>query len=218
MPSPVVPSQFCDAIPSANADLCTRLTRFFNIANLLCDFFSYFLDSDGTISDQAITEITQSIVPTGAYLWAATTNVGNGYLLCNGAAVSRTTYANLFAAIGTRYGSGDASTTFNLPNGGGRSLIGAGTGDNGSGGALSTRDINTKYLGEETHLQTISEMPAHTHDIQTFSSGATGGDGGDILNEPDPGVDRTHPTESTGGGTAFNVIHPCLIAFLFIKT
>jgi len=218
VPSPVTPAQFCDAIPSANADLCTRLTRFFNIANLLCDFFSYFLDSDGTISDQAITEITQTIAPTGAYLWAATTNVGNGYLLCNGAAVSRTTYANLFAAIGTRYGSGDASTTFNLPNGGGRSLIGSGTGDNGSGGALSTRDINTKYIGEETHLQTIAEMPAHTHDIQTFSSGATGGDGGDILNEPDPGVDRTHPTESTGGGTAFNVIHPCLIAFLFIKT
>jgi microcystin-dependent protein len=206
MPSPVTPAQFCDAIPSANADLCTRLTRFFNIANLLCDFFSYFLDTDGTISDQAITEITQTIAPTGAYL------------LCNGAAVSRTTYANLFAAIGTRYGSGDASTTFNLPNGGGRSLMGAGTGDNGSGGALSTRDINTKYIGEETHLQTIAEMPAHHHSIDSFSAGATGGDGGDILNEPDPGADHPHDTDDTGGGTAFNVIHPVLIAFLFIKS
>jgi microcystin-dependent protein len=39
-----------------------------------------------------------------------------GWLACNGAAVSRTTYANLFAAIGTTYGAGDGSTTFNLPN------------------------------------------------------------------------------------------------------
>ena len=41
----------------------------------------------------------------------------DGYLLCDGAAISRTTYANLFAAIGTTYGAGDGSTTFNIPNG-----------------------------------------------------------------------------------------------------
>lgn len=213
MPSPVVPSQFCDAIPSASADLCVRLTRFFNVVNLLCDFFSYFLDSDGTISDTAITEITQSIAPSGAYMWAATTNVGNGWLLCNGAAVSRTTYANLFAAIGTRYGAGDGSTTFNVPNGSSRSLMAA-----GAGVGLSNRDINSIFVGEETHLQTIAEMPSHHHTIASFASGATGGDGGDILNEPDPGVDHSHDTGDTGGGTAFNVIHPCLIAYLFIKT
>lgn len=46
----------------------------------------------------------------------AGTTVPTGYLLCDGSAVSRTTYANLFAAIGTTYGSGDGSTTFNLPN------------------------------------------------------------------------------------------------------
>jgi len=218
MPSPVTPAQFCDAVPSANADLCTRLTRFFNVVNLLCDFFSFFLNPDGTISETVITEITQTTAPTGSYLWAATTNVGDGYLLCNGAAVSRTTYANLFAAIGTRYGAGDGSTTFNIPNGGGRSHMAAGTGDNGSGGSLTNRDINTKFVGEETHLQTVAEMPSHDHDILTFGSGATGGDGGDILNEPDPGPDRTHTTEVEGGGNAFNVIHPCLIAYLFIKT
>lgn len=46
----------------------------------------------------------------------AGTTVPTGYLLCDGSAVSRTTYANLFSAIGTTYGSGDGSTTFNLPN------------------------------------------------------------------------------------------------------
>lgn len=46
----------------------------------------------------------------------AGTTIPTGYLLCDGSAVSRTTYANLFAAIGTTYGSGDGSTTFNLPD------------------------------------------------------------------------------------------------------
>lgn len=43
-------------------------------------------------------------------------SVPDGWLLCNGAAVSRSTYAALFAVIGTKHGSGDGSTTFNLPN------------------------------------------------------------------------------------------------------
>lgn len=213
MPSPVRPSQFCDAIPEASADLCTRLFRFFNVVSLLCDFMSYLLNEDGTFSDTAITDLTNSIAPTGAYLWAATTNVGDGWLLCNGAAVSRTTYANLFAAIGTRYGVGDGTTSFNIPNAGSRSLMAA-----GQGTGLTNRDINTMFVGEETHLQTVAELVAHHHNILTHSAGATGGDGGDILNEPDPGAEHNHDTDDTGGGVAFNVIHPCLIAYLFIKT
>ena len=48
-------------------------------------------------------------------IWAGTT-VPTGYLLCDGSAVSRTTYSDLFFAIGTTFGAGDGSTTFNLPN------------------------------------------------------------------------------------------------------
>ena len=55
-------------------------------------------------------------LPPGSMVPFAGTNVPKGYLLCNGAAVSRTTYAKLFAAIGTKWGVGDGSTTFNLPN------------------------------------------------------------------------------------------------------
>ena len=54
----------------------------------------------------------------------AGSTIPDGWLLCNGAAVSRTTYAKLFAAIGTRYGSGNGSTTFNLPNFNGRHVLG----------------------------------------------------------------------------------------------
>lgn len=55
-------------------------------------------------------------VPVGTIVWSAATTAPNGYLLCNGATVGRTTYSALFAAIGTTYGAGDGSTTFALPN------------------------------------------------------------------------------------------------------
>jgi len=54
--------------------------------------------------------------PTGAVLMWTTNSAPTGYLLCDGTAVSRTTYAGLFAVTGTTYGVGDGSTTFNLPN------------------------------------------------------------------------------------------------------
>lgn len=67
---------------------------------------------------QALTEMLPKLkplsVPTG--MISAFNNVPEGWLQCNGAAVSRTTYAALFAVIGTKFGSGDGSTTFNLPN------------------------------------------------------------------------------------------------------
>ena len=67
---------------------------------------------------QALTEMLPKLkplsVPTG--MISAFHTVPEGWLQCNGAAVSRTTYAALFAVIGTKYGSGDGSTTFNLPN------------------------------------------------------------------------------------------------------
>lgn len=58
---------------------------------------------------------------------ATSSTIPNGWLLCNGAAISRTTYANLFDKIGTTYGSGDGSTTFNIPDLRDRYIIGANT-------------------------------------------------------------------------------------------
>ena len=54
--------------------------------------------------------------PTGAVMAFAGSSAPEGWLVCDGSAVSRTTYADMFAVIGTTYGSGDGSTTFNLPN------------------------------------------------------------------------------------------------------
>ena len=82
-------------------------------------------------NEQAVNQLSLAIKqlasigsPTGMIAFIHATDVPDGWLLCNGAAVSRTTYANLFAKIGVKYGSGDGSTTFNLPNLDGRVLQG----------------------------------------------------------------------------------------------
>ena len=70
---------------------------------------------------------TGAQIPTGVILPFGGSTVPEGYLLCNGSAISRSTYAQLFDAIGTIYGAGDGETTFNLPDLRDRFIEGAGT-------------------------------------------------------------------------------------------
>lgn len=71
--------------------------------------------------------LNQQAILCGTVIAFAANSAPSGYLLCNGAAVSRTTYAALYAKIGTLYGSGDGSSTFNLPNLADRFVMGSGT-------------------------------------------------------------------------------------------
>lgn len=85
----------------------------------------------------------------------------NGWLLCDGSAVSRTTYATLYAVIGTTYGTGDGSTTFNLPDLRGRAPIGA-----GSGTGLTARTLGDQSIGmEDAVVPYHNHTMAHTHNI-----------------------------------------------------
>ena len=101
----------------------------------------------------------------------AATSAPTGYLLCNGAAISRTTYSDLFSAISTSYGTGDGSSTFNVPNLQSRFPIGY---DGGSSyGLAATGGATTaSYTPAGTnagHAITEAQMPSHTHD--TWGSG-----------------------------------------------
>ena len=93
--------------------------------------------------DQVIDITVSEGAQPGDYKMIAGNTIPDGWLLCNGAAVSRTTYAELFAAIGTRYGSGNGSTTFNLPNFNGRHVLGTtNTGNLGSYVSAGLPDIS----------------------------------------------------------------------------
>ena len=94
-------------------------------------------------ADQVIDITVSEGAQPGDYKMIAGSTIPDGWLLCNGAAVSRTTYAKLFAAIGTRYGSGNGSTTFNLPNFNGRHVLGTtNTGNLGSYVSAGLPDIS----------------------------------------------------------------------------
>lgn len=92
--------------------------------------------------DQVIDITVSEGAQPGDYKMIAGSTIPDGWLLCNGAAVSRETYAKLFAAIGTRYGSGNGSTTFNLPDFNGRHVLGTtNTGNLGSYVSAGLPDI-----------------------------------------------------------------------------
>jgi len=100
---------------------------------------------------------------TGAIKFSAVAAVGSGWLVCDGSAVSRTTYAALFTAIGTTFGSGNGSTTFNVPDLLGRAIVGS-----GAGSGLTSRSLAAKF-GTETHALSTAELAAHTHTDGTLA-------------------------------------------------
>lgn len=103
----------------------------------------------------------------GSYKFSPT-NTMTGYLLCNGAAVSRTTYANLYSIIGNSFGSGDGSSTFNLPDFRGRVFGGIGTGP-----GLTTRSLGNA-VGAEAIILSFPQMPYHRHRTSLAASGNDG--------------------------------------------
>lgn len=158
----------------------------------------------------------------GDYKTSAQSASHGKWLLCDGAAVSRTTYAALFALIGTAFGSGNGSTTFNLPDGRGRALIGV-----GQGSGLTNRALGA-IVGTEAHQLSISEVPAHVHDLFAsngvtlrqsnggVTSSATGLNPGGIFITGTPPVLQTM---GSGGGGSHNNMQPSLAAGnLFIYT
>lgn len=108
---------------------------------------------------------------TGTVFDFAGTTAPNGWLMRYGQAVSRATYANLFAVIGTTYGAGDGSTTFNLPDARGRATIGKDNMGGTAAGRVTTAGggVDGATLGAaggtETHTLTSAQMPTHAHTL-----------------------------------------------------
>jgi microcystin-dependent protein len=118
------------------------------------------LEAKVGINSSAVTTshdyLIKNNTPAGVINMWATTTAPTSWLLCDGTAVSRTTYAALFAVISTTYGTGDGSTTFNVPNLKGKVAVGR-----------DSADVSFDSMGEtggaKTHTLSSAEMPVHTH-------------------------------------------------------
>lgn len=131
-----------------------------------------------------------------------------GFLLCDGRAISRKDYNDLFNAIGIQFGNGDGSTTFNIPNMARRTPL-------GSGGQATPMLGNTvgSQGGEETHVMTLDELVSHTHQFDAGIPFVVGGAEGDDVT----GGKATFTTNATGNNKPFNVVQPSLVFHYFIK-
>ena len=157
--------------------------------------------SGDTLPIGAITQFSGSVAPTN-------------WLICNGQAISRTTYSELFSVIGTTYGEGDGSTTFNVPDFSSRVPQGIGEGVDENGVTKNTT-LGQTY-GEYEHKLTIDEMPTHSHGLPNVFGNFIGG----TLNQPTGTYQWHNQTTSTynaGGDQSHSIMQPILGVNFIIK-
>ena len=185
------------------------------------DQLAYYAANGTTLSG---TGSVHALMPTGAVLPFAGSSAPTGYLLCFGQAVSRTTYAALFAVVGTTYGAGDGSTTFNLPDLRGR--VAAGKDDMGGSAASRLTNSGTGNPGisgatlgasggSDRHTLTVAQMPSHSHSVPGgMVSGIDVGGAGAYLSA---GFSNNGTSTSAGGDQAHPNVQPTIVLNYIIR-
>ena len=154
--------------------------------------------------------ITKNILPIGSTIqWFADT-IPENWLLCNGQAVSRTEYAKLFTTLGTKYGIGNGSTTFNLPNLKGKVTVGFDTNDT---------EFNTlgKTGGEKKHKLTISELASHSHQQYVSTNAGSLAIRKDYKEDGESSIYPQCQTGNSGGDQAHNNLQPYMVCHYIMK-
>lgn len=208
--------------------------------------FSIIIDgvSVGSFTSGGFSGSVVNVTPPGLMFPYAGTSAPAGYLLCDGSAVSRATYSDLFDVIGTTYGSGDGSSTFNLPDLRGRviagqddmggtsanRLTGLSNGVNGdtfaATGGLESFTVATANMPSHTHTGTTSSGGSHNHTESEFNEGSQISPGGNASKggseesgntSSDGSHTHTFTTAASGSGTALGHIQPTIILNYIIK-
>lgn len=156
--------------------------------------------------------------PVGSIIAHSSTTPPDGYLYCNGQTVSRTQYAKLFSVVGTKYGQGDGSTTFHVPDLRGRFLRGVNNGsgvdpDAASRTAMNTGGATGDNVGSvqadagQTHGHTISD-PGHFHTTTVnYNAEGTGGNAF-VLEDASPAVIGPVQANTNSVATGISIIGP----------
>lgn len=148
---------------------------------------------------EGLADLIGSVAPSGAIHMWPTNSAPTGFLLCDGTAVSRATYADLFAVIGETYGAGNGSTTFNLPNFKGKVPVGRDSGQ-------TEFDVLAETGGAKTHTLITEELPSHRVDWIVEGSGMPAG------------IGFAASQQTIGGDDPHNNLQPYLIVNFIIKT
>lgn len=192
---------------------------------LLGSAFSQEFEVDGNLkvqgdiifSDESTMASASSGIPAGILAPFAGGTAPDGWLLCDGSAVSRTIYSSLFAVIATNYGAGDGSTTFSLPDLRGRMALGL---DNMGGTSrnivtAATADTLGAESGEEMHQLTEDEMPSHNHTYD--GKRGVGGSPHHTSMQGANHQDQSQTTNLTGGDQPHNNMPPYMALNYIIK-
>lgn len=185
------------------------------------------------------------VIPPGTIVMTGRSSAPSGWLICNGDAVDRTLYADLYAAIGEAFGPGNGTTTFNLPDMRGRVGAGVGTGTGGgasgtgapTGGTALAAVTLAGWFGSNDVTLTSAQIPAHTHPITDpghghditpsgaipggvgatggFPSYASGADEGFGINNNTTGITVNN---NTGGGGSHTNLQPTVGLNFIIRT
>jgi microcystin-dependent protein len=165
-------------------------------------------------------------IPTGTIVPWTDSTIATGFLECNGAAVSRSTYADLFAVVGTTYGAGDGSSTFNLPDlqdevvvgkSGNKALASTGgantvTSTGNVAGSTANATLSTSQLASHSH--SAAATAGRRNDSPAPNSLATNSNTGNAGS----GSGHSHNMSANFAGDATSVVQPYLALIYIIKT
>lgn len=214
MASPVVPSQIQALIPDPTSSKCSGFTKaLLQLPVKFYEFLNWMLDSSGNLTDAFKKLISESTIKTGDLIFSAAPADEDGRFLCDGQEVNRVTYADLYAKIGTTYGIGNGSTTFNVPDYRDKFPRCVNAGAVGATG------------GADTVTLALTNMPPHTHTIKLRDGGVTNGtqDYAQWENAIADTEDATTETVSAGGSGSpvaaqpFNIIPSYVACYIYIK-